>query len=51
MFSQSQDQFILFYLVTNITSPTIKVAAVNINDRIVLLEISVVIIYCLQVLM
>ena len=36
MFFQSQMQFI--YLVTNITSPTINVAAVNINDRIVHFE-------------
>jgi hypothetical protein len=43
MFFQSQMQFI--YLVTNITSPTINVAAVNINDRMVHLERSVVICY------
>ncbi len=36
MFFQSEIQFI--YLVTNITSPTINVAAVNINNRIVYLE-------------
>jgi len=36
MFFESQIRFI--YLVTNITSPTINAAGVNINDRIVHLE-------------
>jgi hypothetical protein len=38
MMVEGQNEFIFIYLVTNITRPTINVAAVNINDRIVHLE-------------